>query len=58
MKRYLADRYANTSVMKPEILAGIAGHSKDFFQKCMEQCSAEGFADVYVSHAVNWLCFS
>lgn len=50
MKRYLADRYANTSIMKPEVLDGIVSHAKDFLNKCLEQCSsADGYADIYVS---------
>ncbi|EXJ77581.1 hypothetical protein A1O3_09808 [Capronia epimyces CBS 606.96] len=49
MKRYLADRYANTNIMKPEVLNGISNHAKDFLNKCMEKCSSpDGFADVYV----------
>ncbi|KIX06902.1 uncharacterized protein Z518_04878 [Rhinocladiella mackenziei CBS 650.93] len=49
MKRYLADRYANTSIMKTEVLNGISSHAKDFLNKCMERCSSrDGFADIYV----------
>ncbi|KAH0847707.1 cytochrome P450 monooxygenase [Fonsecaea pedrosoi] len=50
MKRYLADRYANTSIMKPDILNGIAQHARDFLSKCLDQCyGSDGFADIYVS---------
>ena len=49
MKRYMADRYANTSVMKPEILNGVSSHAKDFLNKCLEGCAADSYADIYVS---------
>ncbi|KIW53987.1 hypothetical protein PV05_06386 [Exophiala xenobiotica] len=49
MKRYLADRYANTNIMKPEILDGISDHARDFLNQCMQGCSsAQGYADIYV----------
>ncbi|KAK4942498.1 hypothetical protein LTR10_017794 [Elasticomyces elasticus] len=49
MKRYMADRYANTSIMKPEVLDGVASHAKDFLNKCLEGCAgADGYADIYV----------
>ncbi|KIW32411.1 uncharacterized protein PV07_03960 [Cladophialophora immunda] len=50
MKRYLADRYANTNIMKPDILNGISQHARDFLNKCLDQCyGSDGFADIYVS---------
>ncbi|OAP60359.1 hypothetical protein AYL99_05361 [Fonsecaea erecta] len=50
MKRYLADRYANTSIMKPDVLNGIVQHARDFVNKCLAQChGSDGFADIYVS---------
>ncbi|KIY00946.1 uncharacterized protein Z520_03612 [Fonsecaea multimorphosa CBS 102226] len=50
MKRYLADRYANTSIMKPDVLNGISQHARDFLNKCLDQCHGnDGFADIYVS---------
>jgi len=49
MKRYMADRYANTSIMKPEVLDGVSSHAKDFLKKCLEGNCANGYADIYVS---------
>lgn len=59
MKRYLADRYANTNMMKPEVLSGIVQHARDFLAKCLEQCyGKDGFADIYVSKPPNqWDCW-
>ncbi|KAI1619855.1 putative cytochrome P450 [Exophiala viscosa] len=48
MKRYMADRYANTSVMKPEVLDGVSSHAKDFLKKCLEGCAAVSYADIYI----------
>lgn len=49
MKRYLADRYANSNVMKPDILSGISEHAKDFLNQCTKACITQGYADIYVS---------
>ncbi|KAK6387681.1 hypothetical protein LTS17_000950 [Exophiala oligosperma] len=48
MKRYLADRYANSNVMKPDILSGISEHAKDFLNQCTKACITQGYADIYV----------
>ncbi|KAL6252557.1 hypothetical protein RBB50_000276 [Rhinocladiella similis] len=48
MKRYLADRYANSNIMKPDILLGISEHVKDFLVQCTKACSSQGYADIYI----------
>jgi hypothetical protein len=48
-KRYLADRYANTNIMKPENLTGIEERAQSMLKKCLEATSSGGYADVYVS---------
>lgn len=48
MKRYMADRYANTTIMKPESIIGIYDLAKDFVNKCLMKCKTDGYADIYV----------
>jgi hypothetical protein len=57
MKRYLADRYANTNIMKPDMIHGITRHARDFLTKCLDQSyGKDGFADIYVRLAVFGCC--
>lgn len=44
-KRILADRYANTNIMRPEMIKGLEDRAKLFLEKCL----AETDPDVYVS---------
>ena len=46
-KRILADRYANSNVMRPETIEGLRGRAKRFLENCLEE--GGGDADVYVS---------
>jgi hypothetical protein len=46
-KRILADRYANSNVMRPETIEGLRGRAKRFLENCLKECG--GDADVYVS---------
>ncbi|KAK4043948.1 putative sterigmatocystin biosynthesis P450 monooxygenase [Parachaetomium inaequale] len=45
-KRILADRYANTNVVRPQSLDGIAERAGNFVKKCVQ--SAGGSLDLYV----------
>ena len=44
-KRILADKYANTNIMKPEHLAGLRGRAKIFLQNCTS--TTDGEVDIY-----------
>jgi hypothetical protein len=46
-KRILADRYANSNVMRPETIEGLRGRAKRFLENCLKEDG--GDADVYVS---------
>lgn len=45
-KRILADRYANSNVMKPIVLSGIEKRAEEFVKQCMD--TAKNTVDVYV----------
>lgn len=46
-KRVLADRYANTNVMREETIEGLRGRARKFLENCLGEDG--GDADVYVS---------
>lgn len=46
-KRILADRYANTNIMRPETIDNLTARAKIFVEKCL--ASPNGEADIYVS---------
>jgi len=46
-KRVLADRYANSNVMREETVEGLRGRAKKFLENCLREDG--GDADVYVS---------
>jgi hypothetical protein len=48
-KRILADRYANSNIMRPETIEGLRGRAKRFLENCLGENG--GDADVYVSFA-------
>lgn len=48
MKRYMADRYANTNIMRPDNLQGIEERAQAFLKKCLETNASQGDTDVYV----------
>lgn len=52
-KRILADRYANSNVMKSASVAGVQERSSKFVRRCVS--SPGGVADIFVSHQVNKL---
>ena len=43
----LADRYANSNVMREETIEGLKGRAKKFLENCLREDG--GDADVYVS---------
>ncbi|GAB1320456.1 hypothetical protein MFIFM68171_10666 [Madurella fahalii] len=45
-KRILADRYANTNIVRPQSLDGIAGRAANFVKRCFE--SVGGSLDLYI----------
>lgn len=47
-KRYIAGQYANTNIMRPEILDGIRDRADAFVQKCIESKGASMDAYVYL----------
>ena len=46
-KRILADRYANTNIMKGPSLDGISGRAAKFVKRCAQ--SKDGVVDLFVS---------
>lgn len=54
-RRILADRYANTNVMKPSSLSGIETRSRVFAQLCGD--AVDGIHDIYISlHSYAFDC--
>jgi hypothetical protein len=53
-KRILADRYANSNIMRQETIEGLRGRAKRFLENCLGEDG--GDADVYVS--LFLLCLS
>jgi hypothetical protein len=45
-KRIIADRYANSNIVRPEPLGGIAERAAKFSQRCAQ--SVGGYLDIYV----------
>lgn len=45
-KRILADRYANTNIMRPETIQGLQDRARSFLKNCLS--APDGFVDVYV----------
>jgi hypothetical protein len=45
-KRILADRYANSNIMRPATIEGLRGRAKRFLENCLAEDG--GDADVYV----------
>lgn len=52
-KRILADRYANSNVMKPASLAGIEERSRKFMQRLRKSVRGHESHDVFVSCATT-----
>ena len=48
-KRVLADRYANSNIMREETIEGLKGRAKKFLGNCLQDDG--GDADVYVSYS-------
>ncbi|KAH6636502.1 cytochrome P450 [Chaetomium tenue] len=54
-KRILADRYANTNVVRPQSLDGIADRAGNFVKKCFQ--SVGGSLDLYISMCLHSYAF-
>ena len=50
-KRVLADRYANSNVLKPGSMRGIAERAASFVRRCEEAVPSGGVVDLFVSEA-------
>lgn len=46
-KRFIASQYANTNIMRPQVMGGIQDRAAAFVQKCVE--SGKSGMDAYVS---------
>jgi hypothetical protein len=50
-KRILADRYANSNIMKPASLSGIEERSQKFMKRLQQSADKRESHDIFVSHA-------
>jgi len=46
-KRFIASQYANTNIMRPQVIGGIQDRADAFIRKCIE--SGKSGMDAYVS---------
>lgn len=52
-KRYIASQYANTNVLRPQVMGGIQERADEFVKKCVDS-GGEGM-DAYVSRNLDKL---